>query len=373
MVVAGAVQGFLFALFGAVTAVLQLVIGPTYDGLLVPELDPGALYPAVLPGSGFLGPAVGFSGYLVVNLVDAAIPLLVAALGVIYLARAVVPNLAARTQALLPKLLVAVVLSNFSLPVASAVLGLAGVGYPVVAGFDGGAWEHWSNLAGPGFLRYSWDNGALAFVLSLLLFGLVVLLTAAVAVRDALLAVLLVLLPVLTLLYPIPGLSDLTRRGWVLFGQLAFLPWVLVVPLELAVGAGSAPLLVGYLTVALAAPGLLSFAGNSLASSGFPSAGGAINLGLSRNLAFGSSAAGTLVRPGGGRPAATPAAAIGSAVRTATSVPLPLSLPFFAGELVGHAAGRLFRHIPGALGRTGGPTMPSFPPVHAPGRRGGSG
>lgn len=366
MVVAETVQGLLFLLFAALTALLNAVLGPTYDQLLVPMLAPGALYPSLSDGGGFLGPAAGFSAYVVANLVDPAIPLLALGLGGIYLARSVLPELARRSEAMLPKFVGSVVLANFSLPVASALLGLAGAGYPVLAGFDGGAWQHWQNLGGPGFLQFSWDNGALAFVLSFVLFSLVLLLVAALAVRDALLAVLVVLLPLFTLLYPLPTLGSLAQRGWLLFGQLAFLPWVVVVPLELAVGASSAPLLVGYLTVALAGPGLLAMAGSSLTSVGLPSAGSVLSYGTQRSLSLGSSGAGTLLAPGGGRAAPTASGALRGAARAASSVPLPASVPFFVGELAGHGAARLFAHIPSAASRGGG----NFPPIHptAPGR-----
>ena len=358
------VQPLLFGIFAGLTALLDAALGPTYDHLLVPMLSEDALYPGV-PGGGFLGSATALSGRIVLGLVDPAIPLIALVLGLLYLGRAVVPTLAARTQALVPKLVVGVLLANFSGPIAGAILGLAGAGYPVIAGADGGAWQQWTALAGPGLLAYSWDNGVLAFVLALVLFSLVLLLSAAVAVRDALLAVLLVLLPLFSLVYPVPGIGQLAQRGWTWFGQLAFLPWVVVVPLELAVGAPSAPLLVGYLVVALAAPGLLSIAGTSLAGLGLPSGGSALSYGLQRNLSLASAAAGSYAAPGLGRSAPSATNAVRGAARTATGVPLPVSLPFFAGEMAGHALVRAYRHLPGR-----GPAPPRFPPVHGRPARG---
>jgi hypothetical protein len=270
---------------------------------------------------------------------------------------------------MVPRMIDAVVLANFSLPVTSAILGLAGAGYPVLADYDGGAWQHWSALSGPGFLTFSWDNGVLAFVLTFVLFSLVLLLAAAVALRDALLAVLVVLLPLFTLLYPIPTLTSLARRGWILFGQLAFLPWVLIIPLELAVGSGSALLLVGYLTVALAAPGLLAMAGAQLGPLGFPPAGSTVSGAVQRGLATASLSGGAVLSTSFGRPVPTTSAAVGNAARAATSVPFPASLPLFAGGLAGHAGTRLFQHIPGLTGMAGRPGR--FPVVHPPGGGGG--
>lgn len=367
MVLTQIVQGLLFAIFAVLTSTLQFVLGPTYNDLLVPELRPGALYPALLQGGGFFGSASAFSQYVLLRLVDPAVPLVALVLGVLYLARAAVPELAAKATALVPRLVVAVVLANFALPVAAAILGVAASGYPVLATFDGGAWQTWQNLAGPGMLQFSWDNGALAFVLTLVLFTLVMLLVLAVALRDALLAVLAVLLPLLTLLYPVPTLAPLARRAWLLFGQLAFLPWLVVVPLELAVGAGSAPLLVGYLTVALSAPVLLALGGASLSGLGFPAAGSAVAGSVQRGLALGGSAVGSLVAPFT-RPLATlPSAAnaVRGATRNASGGSLPLALPAFTGEMLGQGAARLFRHLPDTFRRDGavGSRYYQFPAV----------
>lgn len=357
------IQSLLFALFAGLTAILAAILGPTYDGLLVPELTTGALYPTV-GGAGFLGNAASFSSYLVAHLVDPAVPLVALAIGILYLARASVPTLAGRAESLLPKLVFAIVLANFTLPVAGALLGLAGAGYPVVAGFDGGAWTHWVDLGGVGMLAFSWDNGLLAFLLTLVLFGLVLMLALLVALRDALLAVLLVLLPMVTLLYPVPSLAPLAKKAWILFGQLAFLPWVVVVPLELAVGTPSVLLLVGYLTVALAAPGLLSFAGGQLASVGFASAGSTVAAEVRRGQPAAPSAVGAVLSPSirAGTAAGGAGAAVGSAARTASRAAAPLALPLFVGEMAGQGLLRLFRH--GAPG--GGTRRPlaSLPAVH---------
>ncbi len=373
-ITAPVLQGILFAFFSAFTAILAALLGPTYTGLLVPELDPSSLYPALgPPGSGFLGAAAGFSGYLVDRIVDPAVPLFAVGIGVLYLARASVPSLAAKAQSLLPKFVFAVVLSNFTLPVAGAILGLAGAGYPVIAGFDGGAWRSWVNLAGVGEISFSWDNGLLAFLLTLVLFVLVLLLAVAVALRDALLAVLVVLLPLLTLLYPIPALAPLARKGWLLFGELAFLPWVVVIPLELAVGSPSILLLVGYLSVALAAPGLLSFAGGQLLAVGFPSAGPAVAGELRRGQTVGSAGLGTLASPvlRAGEAPASPGSALRSATRTAAGSPMPLSFPFFAGELAGQGLLRGARHLPGGDRLfPAARSPPRFPPAQGPARRG---
>ncbi|MCI4366380.1 MAG: hypothetical protein L3K08_01365 [Thermoplasmata archaeon] len=364
MVIAQIVQAILFSIFATLTVLLNAILGPTYEGLLVPELSPSSLYPPLSVGGsgGFLDGASGLSIFVVVNLVDPAIPLVAIGIGIIYLARSALPGLAQRAHALLPRLLFAVVLANFSLPVASAILGLAGAGYPVLSGYDDGAWQHWNALAGTGFLKFSWDNGVLAFVLTFVLFSLVLLLAMAVALRDAMLAVLVVLLPLFTLVYPIPSLSGLARRGWILFGQLAFLPWVVIIPLELAVGSGSALLLVGYLTVALSAPGLLAIAGSQLTHLGFPPAGTSLSAGVQRGMASASSTVGAAMPTVGGRSIPSAASAVGTAARSATAAPFPATLPLFAGGLAGHATTRLFRHIPGIQELTGAPGR--FPAVH---------
>ena len=354
------IQAILFAMFVALTAVLAAVLGPTYDNVLVPELAPSALYPSLGPGGGsggsFLATAASFSGFLLTSLVDPAIALVGLIIGGLYLVRAVLGRWATRLEHLLPRLVFAVVLSNFSLPIAGALLGLAGATYPTVAGYDHGAWQHWVNLAGYGEVSFSWDNGVLAFVVTFGLFALVLLLSAAIAVRDALLGVLLVLLPVVTLLWPIPSLAPLAKRAWKMFGELAFLPCVLVIPLELAVGSPSVLLLLGYLTVAMSTPSLISLAGAQLTAGGFPSGGSSLAGGLQRGLATGSQAVQGYFRPfvrggaaSGGKAPASAAAALTRTVAGAGSTfgkaALPAAIPVLAGEFLGRGASHLVRHL----------------------------
>jgi hypothetical protein len=255
-----------------------------------------------------------------------------------------------RPEPFLARLLLAVLLANFTLPIAAGLLDVAGASYPVIAGWDGGAWQHWVNLAGWGEISFSWDNGALAFVITFALFALVLLLAAAVAVRNALLAVLLVLLPAFTLLWPIPPLAPLARRGWTLFGELAFLPCVMVVPLELAVGASSVLALLGFLTVALAAPALISLAGAQLTSVGFPSAGSTISNATQRGLVVAAQSTQSLLRPIGAHPDLAPGVRNAASVagRSIGSAGFPAGAPLLASELLGHGAARLLRHLPAA-------------------------
>jgi hypothetical protein len=345
-----AIQILLFTIFAGATAVLAAVIGPTYDNLLVPELAVGALYPSISAtgGSGFLSIAVGFSNYLVAALVDPAIVLVVLGIGILYLVRAVLPTSVPKLQNLFPKLVFAVVVANVTVPIASAILGLGGAIYPIIAGFDGGAWQSWVNLGGWGMVVYSWDNGALAFLVAFLLFSIILLLVLAVAIRNALLAVLLVLLPVFTLLYPVPVLATLARRGWIWFVELTFLPCVMVIPLELAVGSTSALLTLAYLVVALAAPAFLSMGVGALTSAGLPSASSAVTGGVQRGLLAASVAVEGTLRPalpflpstGAGR-------SVGAAAQRSMARPLPLALPAFTSELLGRGSAHLLGHLSG--------------------------
>lgn len=366
------VQAVLFAVFAVLTTTLATVIGPTYDNVLVPELAAGTLYPS-LTGSGsgsagFLTGASHFSLYLVANLADPAIALVAVGVGLVYLGRSVVSRWSSTADSLLPRLIVAVVLANFSLPVADGILGIAGTAYPVIAGFDGGAWQHWGNLAGFGEFGFSWDNGALAFVLTFVMFSLVLLLSIAVAVRDALLGVLLVLLPLVSLLWPIPPLAPLTRRAWLMFGELAFLPCVILVPLELAVASPSVVMLLAYLAVALGAPSLISLAGAQLSGVAFPSVGGALTGGVQRGLASGSAAASSYARPS---TAMTSVSRVGraaghaaAAARSVGAAPLPIGLPIAAGEFLGRASSQLLRHVVRKLPARGGRTD-RFPAIRS--------
>lgn len=343
-----AIQALLFVLFAGLTAILAAIIGPTYDDLLVPSMATAALYPAPFASGGFLSGAASFSTFLLDDLVDPLVGLVGLAVGLAYLGRSVLGGAVGRPEPFLARLLLAVLLANFTLPIAAGLLDVAGSAYPVIAAWDGGAWQHWVNLAGWGEVSFSWDNGALAFVITFGLFALVLLLAAAVAVRNALLGVLLVLLPAFTLLWPIPPLAPLARRGWTLFGELAFLPCVMVVPLELAVGSPNVLALLGFLTVALASPALISLAGAQLTSVGFPSAGPTISNTMQRGLVVASQSTQSLLRPVAGESAVGPGvrASAGVAGRALGSAALPGAAPLVASELVGQGAAKLLAHLP---------------------------
>jgi hypothetical protein len=356
------IQSILFAIFSGLTAILQAITGPTYDGLLVPELSSGALYP-VFPGGGdsFFGGSVAFSNFLVVHLVDPAIVLIAIALGLLYLARSFLGRELVRLEGALPRLVIYVVLANVTVPVAGAILDLAGSIYPLIAGYDGGSWQHWQNLTGVAGVRFSWDNGALAFVVSFILFSLVLLLTVAIALRDALLAFLIVVLPILTLVGTLPPLRSVTKRAWMWFVEAAFLPCLFVIPLELAVGSSSILLLVAFLTLALGAPSFLSIAGTQLTQLGFPSASGMLAGGVQRGLSVASLGASSYARPLGeisgsrtSRGRAVSGAA--SALNAGGKAPLPVALPLAFGELLGRGAGHLVRHLTPSTGASGLPS-----------------
>jgi hypothetical protein len=349
-----AIRSILFALFAGLTAIVSAVTGPTYDNLLVPMMQTGALYPSLLGGStgsgDFLTGAVRFSEYVLTSVVDPAIALIAVGVAVLFLARSVVVRWADQLHGLLPRLVAAVIVANFTLPIVGAVLGVAGSLYPVLSGWDNGAWTHWVNLAGYAQVRFSWDNGAVAFVLSIVEFVLVFSLVLAIGIRDALLAVLVVLLPLFTLLWPIRPIAGLARRAWLLFFEVAFLPCVVVVPLQLAVGTSSPVLLVAYLGVALAAPYLLSLAGTHLVAFGMPGSAGALNVGTQRGLSAGASSAASVVGPSARASAGSGAAgrAASGAVQAAGSASMPAAAPLAAAELLGHSALHLLRHLPSA-------------------------
>jgi hypothetical protein len=366
-------QTILFLLFSGLTAIVTAVVGPTYDQLLVPELRPAALYPLLTSptagSSDYLASASQFSTYTLANVVDPAIALVGIAVAVLYFSRVFVDRWAVSLDGLLPRLVIAIVAANFTLPIAAAVLGVAGGLYPVLADWDGGAWQHWVNLAGYGQVRFSWDNGAMAFVLSIVEFVLVLSLVLAVGLRDALLAVLLVLLPIFTLLWPFRPLATLARRAWFLFGELAFLPCILVVPLELAVSSPSPVLLVGYLGCAAASPYLLSLAGTHLSAFGFPASAGAISSGTQRGLAAAPAAATGYAGPAANalRSSGPLGQAFSGAARAAGTATAPVAAPLAVTQLVGHGALHLVRHLNRRGDSSGTPGR--WPPI----RGGGAG
>jgi hypothetical protein len=343
------VQAILFALFADLTAIVTTIIGPTYDNLLVPEMATSALFPS-LSGSGganFLSVAVQFSDFVLVNVVDPAIALVGIGVAVLYLFRSFVERWSHAVDSLLPRLVLAVVAANFTIPIAGALLDLGSGLYPVISNWDGGAWQEWVNLAGLGQFSFSWDNGALAFVLSMVEFALVLGLVLAVGLRNALLGVLIVLLPIFTLVWPFRPLALLARRAWLLFVELVFLPCVMVVPLELAVGTSSAILLVGYLGCALASPFLLSLAGTHLSSFGFPGSTAVIGAGTQRGLTTApaaTSARGTTLMTTARGPGAARVDLVSTA-RAAGTAAAPAAAPLAVAQLAGHGAVHLFRHL----------------------------
>jgi hypothetical protein len=347
------VQAILFALFAAGTALLNLIIQPTYDNLVVPELSAPSLFPSIAhPGAsaGFLSTAVQFSEFILGNLVDPAITLVLLGLGGLYLFRSFSARIGNRLESLLPRLVIALLGANFTLPLAGAALDLGGATFRLISSFDGGAWRHWGNIVPGGGIYFSWDNGVLAFVVTFALFAMVITLATVVALRDALVAVLLVLLPIFTLLWALPPLESLARRGWTLLVELAFLPSVILVPLELAVGAPSVLLVLAYLSIAVGSPYLISISRAQLGGMGFPSAGGSLTGGLQRGLTVAAlTAQGGANSMAPGVASTGRAAQLGSAVRSfATHVgkaPLPGGLALGAGHLVTQGSRQLFQHL----------------------------
>lgn len=364
------VQTLLFLLFAGLTAIISAIIGPTYDNLLVPELRPAALFPALYgPGSGgnYLSTAAGFSGFVLTNVVDPAIALVALGVALLYLCRSVVSRWSDQLDGLIPRLILGVVGANFTVPIAGAILGVAGGLFPVISGWDGGAWQHWVNLAGWGEVSFSWDNGAVAFVLSLAEFAMVFALLLAVGIRDAVLAVLIVLLPIFTLLWPLRPLSPLARRGWLLFGELAFLPCVLVVPLELAVGSPNPVMLVSYLAVALASPYFLSLAGTHLVAFGFAGASGILHSNAQRGLQVAPGAATSSIGPvmSGGRGTGVAGTALAGSVRAVGSSSVPAVAPLVFANILGQGGRHLVEHF-------GRPPVDQPPSNQAPFRNGGT-
>jgi len=365
------VQSVLFLLFAGLTSLLAAIIGPTYDQLLVPALSPSALFPPLYSrapaATNFLAPAARFSGYLIAGVVDPAIALVALGVALLYLGRVLSPRWSSQFDALLPRLVIAVIGANFTVPIGGAILGVAASLYPVVSGWDGGAWQHWVNLAGFGEVGFSWDNGVLAFVLALVEFAIVFALVLAVGVRDALLAVLLVVLPVFTLLWPFRPLSSLARRGWLLFVEVAFLPCVMVIPLELAVNSPSAVMLVAYLGVAAASPFLLSIAGSNMGWLGFPSTSGTVTPALQRAVSTAPSAPARYAGPALSSSASGPSGrAIADGVRAVGTASAPMAPPLAFAELLGQGAAHLARHVGRRVGDREGP------PRVAPLRPGGN-
>lgn len=346
-------QAILFGLFTAGTAILNVVIQPTYDNLVVPELSSTTLFPSIAhPGTtaGFLSTAVGFSGFILDNLVDPAVALVLVGLAGLYLLRSFSAGLGGRFESLLPRFVVALLGANLTLPLVGSALDLGGATFRLVSSFDAGAWRHWTNLVPEGGAAFSWDNGVLAFIVTFALFAMVLALAVVVALRDAMIAVLVVLLPILTLLWALPPLGTLARRGWTLLVELAFLPTVILVPLELAVGAPSVLLVLAYLSISVGSPYLISISRTQLGGMGFPSAGGALTGGLQRGLTIAtltSQSAVGAVTPGAAAQGRT--AQVGSAMRSFANhlgkAPLPGGLALGAGHLVTQGSRQLFQHL----------------------------
>ena len=278
------VQAVLFAIFAALTGALTWVIAPTYDNLFVPEMAPSALFPPLTISStsgDLMARAAAFSVYLVANVVDPLAVLVILVLGILYLLRASLPARFAAWKELAPRFVLGILVANAVVPLATFLWDLASAVYPLFYDYGGGAWRVYGNLVPAGGLAFSWDNGVLTFLVALAMFMVIFLLALVVELRDALVATLLVLLPPLTLLWPIPSLAGFARKAWKLFGEMIFLPCLMVVPLALAVGAGNVLLVLALLGLAAGMPQLLSQAGASFGGLGFPHVGGVVSGDLS--------------------------------------------------------------------------------------------
>lgn len=371
------VQAILFALFAAGTAILNVIIQPTYNNLVVPELSAPSLYPSLAhpgAGEGFLAVAVRFSDFLVTNLVDPSVALVLVGVAALYLVRSFSYRVGVGMESLLPRLVVAILGANFTIPILAALLDVGGDAFHLLSGFDGGAWRNWGNLVPLGGAVFSWDNGVLAFVVSFALFSMVLALATVVALRDAMIAVLVVLLPLFTLLWALPPLAALARRGWSLLVELAFVPAVMLVPLELAVGSSSILLVLAYLSIAVGSPYLVSLSRAQLGGMGFPSAGATLTGGLQRGLVVASlTSQGTTNSLATASSSTGRAAQVGSAVRSVANqfgkAPLPGGIALGAGHAVAQGSRQLIRHfqhptpatppVPGHPARTG--ASPSAP------------
>ncbi len=347
------IQALLAGAFGLFTVTMNAAITPTYNGLFVPAMSTSQLFPSLSDPSGgaaFLAEAAKFSSYLLVTIVDPAVALVAVGLGLLYLSKALYQRSGPWAEALIVRFIIAVVVANFTILFATGILDIGAVTYPAIAGWDGGAWQNWTNLSGPSQVTFIWQNGALAFVLTFVEFSLVLLLSILVGLRDAGLAVLLVVLPVFTLLWPIPPFSALARRGWMLFIELALLPCVLVVPLELAVHSPNPILLVAFLTLALSSPYLISISGSQLSQLGFPAAGAALSGAVERGL-LGASRTTSGPIGGGSTGTAGISGAVNRSARAAGSVALPAAAPAVIAGALGHGAGRLVTHVHAASSR----------------------
>jgi hypothetical protein len=383
------VQGILFAIFGALTAAVATVTGPTYNDLFVPQMAPSNAF-AVWQGGNVFAQGVQFSNVVLVDLVDPAAVLVFVAVGLLYLLRSAWPR--PDLSHLAPRLVLGLLVSNLVLPLTEVLWQLAAAIYPIFYGYGGGAWQSYSNVVGPGGISLSWDNGVLGFVVSLVLFLLVLMLAFLIAFRGALLAVLLVLLPPLTLLWSIPAASSLARRAWGLFIEMTFLPCLVVIPLALAVGETNVLVTLGLFAVALAMPQLMSIAGGSASQLGLPSSGYMIAGGLSRGVSS-SAVTATAGAQGGWRGftrglslGRSHAESKGSAALSAASSPLAVTggasrstlsagagpagwLAWGAQEGIGRIASRLGQQVGKALPRKTGSVVAARGPGGSEGGR----
>ncbi len=296
------VQAVLFAIFSVLTEAVNVVIGPAYETLFVPEMAPSSAYAPYLlhadTGSLFYRGAE-MSEFVLVNIVDPVAILVIITVGLLYLLRATLPEKAYSWTNLAPRLVIGVLLSNAVLPLTWMLWEVAATVYLPIYSYGGGAWQTYANIVPMGGLNFAWDNGMIAFIASMVLLSLVLTLAFLLAFRDALLAVLLVLLPAVTLLWPIPPLAGLAKRAWWLFAEMTFLPTLVVIPLALAVGSGSVLLVIGLFAAAAGMPLLLSQAGGNLSSAGFPHTGSITTGGVANGYDKAGRAAGTSLRAGG--------------------------------------------------------------------------
>jgi len=284
------VNEVLSAIFAAFNGLAWLAAQQTYNNLLVPEMSSSFLYPTIIKGNqtGFFMYAYYFSSYILFSIVDPLLVIVLLGIGFLYLSKVFFSQNSERFKDLIPKFILAVILSNFTNYISSIILEFGYSLYSTIYTFDGSKWTNFQNI----FPIYStpWTNNALLeFILKVIVLFTILAIAIIIGIRTGLLGVLIVLLPIASVLLIFPQTKSLGKKIWIVFIDMAVLPFFVLIPLILAVNVNNINttgfiLATGLLFISAGMPYFISEYGNSVFHMGFDKASNFINQGFNASM-----------------------------------------------------------------------------------------
>lgn len=278
----------IFNIFAWVTA------QQTYDNLFIPEMKPYNLFPSLLNGNqkNLFSASASLSNYILINIIDPILIILLLIIGFIYLGKVFLPSWNEKFRELIPRFVIATVVANFTVYISGIILEFGLATYIVLYGYGDKNWQHFGKLY-PLFVTPWGNNSLLEFILKVVVIFTIVTLSMVIAIRTSLIAVLIVLLPIGSIMWIFPQTRQYAKKIWVIFIEMVFLPFFVLIPLILATSINDTDtygflLTTGMLLIAAGMPYFISNYGGSIAHMGMDKVSSFINYGLSTGMSLSS-------------------------------------------------------------------------------------